>query len=131
MLKGFRDFVTRGNVIDLAVAVVIGAAFTALVNSFVVNFINPIIGALGGKDLVEKQYGATVQTYEGRLQADKFFRQLSDAGRANDFVFVLGFEAIDAMMQAAEAMIHRPQPRMATVAGPPTRAIAPTLPMPR
>ncbi|MBZ9603294.1 BMP family lipoprotein [Phyllobacterium chamaecytisi] len=59
--------------------------------------------ALGGKELVEKQYGATVQTYEGRQQADKFFRQLSDAGRANDFVFVLGFEAIDAMMQAAEA----------------------------
>ena len=59
--------------------------------------------ALGGKDLVEKEHGATVQTYEGRLQADKFFRQLSDAGRANDFVFVLGFEAIDAMMQAAEA----------------------------
>ncbi|MGE3307475.1 MAG: BMP family protein [Rhizobiaceae bacterium] len=59
--------------------------------------------ALGGKELVEKQYGATVQTYEGRLQADKFFRQLSDAGRANDFVFVLGFEAIDAMTQAAEA----------------------------
>lgn len=59
--------------------------------------------ALGGKELVEKEYGATVQTYEGRLQADKFFRQLSDAGRANDFVFVLGFEAIDAMMQAAEA----------------------------
>jgi basic membrane protein A len=59
--------------------------------------------ALGGKELVEKEHGATVRTYEGRLQADKFFRQLSDAGRANDVVFVLGFEAIDAMMQAAEA----------------------------
>jgi basic membrane protein A len=59
--------------------------------------------ALGGKELVEKKFGATVQTYEGRLQADKFFRQLSDAGRANDFVFVLGFEAIDAMTQAAES----------------------------
>lgn len=59
--------------------------------------------ALGGKDLIEKNYGATVATYEGRLQADKFFRQLSDAGRANDFVFVLGFEAIDAMLEAAAA----------------------------
>ncbi len=59
--------------------------------------------ALGGKELVEQNYGATVSTYEGRLQADKFFRQLSDAGRANDFVFVLGFEAIDAMLEAAEA----------------------------
>ncbi len=59
--------------------------------------------ALGGKDLVEDNYEATVNTYEGRLQADKFFRQLSDAGRNNDMVFVLGFEAIDAMMRAAEA----------------------------
>ena len=49
MLKGFRDFVLRGNVIDLAVAVVIGAAFTALVNSFTTNLIKPIVGlALGG-----------------------------------------------------------------------------------
>ena len=49
MLKGFRDFVLRGNVIDLAVAVVIGAAFTALVNSFTTNPIKPIVGlALGG-----------------------------------------------------------------------------------
>ena len=46
MLKGFREFVMRGNVIDLAVAVVIGAAFTAVVNSIVENFFNPIIGAL-------------------------------------------------------------------------------------
>jgi basic membrane protein A len=58
--------------------------------------------ALGGKELIEKELGATVRTYEGRLQADRFFRQISDAGRANDFVFVLGFEAIDAMIQAAE-----------------------------
>ena len=64
MLKGFRDFVTRGNVIDLAVAVVIGAAFTALVNSFVVNFINPILGALGGKDL--KNYFWCISAPEGQ-----------------------------------------------------------------
>ena len=46
MLKGFREFIMRGNVIDLAVAVVIGAAFTAVVNSIVENLFNPIIGAL-------------------------------------------------------------------------------------
>src|ERR1700761_1196711 len=46
MLKGFRDFVLRGNVVDLAVAVVIGAAFTAIVNSLVTNTINPLIAAL-------------------------------------------------------------------------------------
>ncbi|HEV7184693.1 MAG TPA: large conductance mechanosensitive channel protein MscL [Leifsonia sp.] len=46
MFKGFREFVLRGNVIDLAVAVVVGAAFTAVVNSIVANVFNPLVGAL-------------------------------------------------------------------------------------
>lgn len=46
MLKGFRDFVLRGNVVDLAVAVVIGAAFGAVVNSLVSDIINPLIAAI-------------------------------------------------------------------------------------
>lgn len=46
MIKGFRDFITRGNVIDLAVAVVIGAAFGAVVTSLVGNVINPIIAGV-------------------------------------------------------------------------------------
>ncbi len=51
MWKEFRDFINRGNVIDLAVAVILGAAFTAIVNSLVNDIIMPIIGAiLGGID---------------------------------------------------------------------------------
>ena len=50
MLTGFKDFLLRGNIVDLAVAVVIGTAFTALVTSFTDNFINPLIAALGGAD---------------------------------------------------------------------------------
>ena len=53
MLKGFRDFIAKGSVIDLAVGIVIGAAFTALVGSFVANIINPLVGALGAKSLNE------------------------------------------------------------------------------
>ena len=49
MLKGFRDFILRGNVLDLAVAVIIGAAFTAIVNSVVKDIINPLIAAIVGK----------------------------------------------------------------------------------
>jgi large conductance mechanosensitive channel len=49
MLKDFRDFVLRGNVVDLAVAVVIGAAFGAVVTAFVASFITPLIAAIGGK----------------------------------------------------------------------------------
>jgi large conductance mechanosensitive channel len=48
MLKGFREFVFRGNVFELAVAVVVGTAFTAVVTSIVTNLINPIIAAIGG-----------------------------------------------------------------------------------
>ncbi|MFK4730907.1 large conductance mechanosensitive channel protein MscL [Agromyces mediolanus] len=46
MINGFKEFIMRGNVIDLAVAVVIGAAFTAVVNSIVENLINPLLGLL-------------------------------------------------------------------------------------
>ncbi|MFF0203628.1 MscL family protein [Streptomyces sp. NPDC005017] len=48
---GFKAFLTRGNVIDLAVAVVIGAAFTNIVNSVVRGVINPLVGAIGTKNL--------------------------------------------------------------------------------
>lgn len=51
MLKGFKDFITRGNVVDLAVAVVIGTAFTAIVTAFTTNLINPLIASLGGADV--------------------------------------------------------------------------------
>lgn len=48
MLKGFRDFLLRGNIVELAVAVVIGTAFTALVTAFTTSFLEPLIGLLGG-----------------------------------------------------------------------------------
>jgi large conductance mechanosensitive channel len=48
MLKGFRDFLLRGNVVDLAVAVVIGAAFGTVVNSVVTNLLTPVIALAGG-----------------------------------------------------------------------------------
>jgi large conductance mechanosensitive channel len=51
MLKGFREFIAHGNVIDLAVGIVIGAAFSSLVNAFVVNVINPLLGLAGTKSL--------------------------------------------------------------------------------
>ena len=45
MIKEFRDFIARGNIMDLAVGIIIGAAFTAIVNSLVNDLINPLIGA--------------------------------------------------------------------------------------
>jgi len=49
VLKEFREFILRGNVVDLAVAVVIGAAFGAVVTSLVADIITPVIAAIGGQ----------------------------------------------------------------------------------
>src|SRR5574338_580497 len=49
MLKDFRDFILRGNVVDLAVAVVIGAAFGAVVTALVKDLLTPLIAAIGGQ----------------------------------------------------------------------------------
>jgi large conductance mechanosensitive channel len=61
MLKGFRQFVMRGNVIDLAVAVVIGAAFGAVVTALVKDLITPLIAAIAGKP----DFSAIVFTING------------------------------------------------------------------
>lgn len=55
MLKEFREFIAKGNMLDLAIGIVIGAAFTAIVNSLVKDIINPIIG-LGGSSNFDKMY---------------------------------------------------------------------------
>lgn len=49
IMKGFRDFILRGNVIDLSVAVVVGAAFNSIVKAFVADLVTPLIAAIGGK----------------------------------------------------------------------------------
>lgn len=48
MLQGFKEFLFRGNIVDLAVAVVIGTAFAALIKSFSESFISPLLGLVGG-----------------------------------------------------------------------------------
>ena len=48
MLQGFKDFLVRGNIVDLAVAVVIGTAFAALIKSFTGSFVSPLLGLIGG-----------------------------------------------------------------------------------
>jgi large conductance mechanosensitive channel len=53
MLKGFKDFLMRGNVVDLAVAVIIGAAFTTIVTAFTSGLIKPLISTVGGSDAAQ------------------------------------------------------------------------------
>lgn len=65
MINGFKEFILRGNVIDLAVAVVIGAAFTAVVNSIVENLFNPIISALFNAESLNKALPVVIPTMSG------------------------------------------------------------------
>jgi large conductance mechanosensitive channel len=63
MLKDFKAFVMKGNVIDLAVAVVIGVAFGAVITSIVDHLITPVLGLFGDQDF--SQYGITLKEGEG------------------------------------------------------------------
>lgn len=70
MLKGFKDFIMRGNVLDLAVAVVIGTAFTAVVTAVVTNLINPLIATFGGTNIHGWSYTINNANPKTTLQFD-------------------------------------------------------------
>ena len=64
MLKEFKDFIARGNVMDMAVGIIMGAAFTAIVNSMVGDLIMPVIGVLtSGVDFADKFIALHGKTY--------------------------------------------------------------------
>jgi large conductance mechanosensitive channel len=65
VLRGFREFILRGNVIDLAVAVVIGTAFTAIVTAIVTSIINPLIGAVFNASSLSEALVVTIPTIQG------------------------------------------------------------------
>jgi large conductance mechanosensitive channel len=71
MVREFRDFILRGNVLDLAVGIVIGAAFTAIVNSLVADILTPIIGILFQANFSEwtATVNGSVITYGNFIQA--------------------------------------------------------------
>ena len=73
MLKGFRDFILRGNVVDLAVAVVIGAAFTGIVGSLVKDIITPFIAAI----FKQPDFSSLVLTvHGGKITYGNFLNQV-------------------------------------------------------
>lgn len=64
-MHGFRSFLLRGNVVDLAIAVVIGAAFSAVVNAFVAAFLTPLVGVLTGAtgDVEKRSFAVSGVTF--------------------------------------------------------------------
>lgn len=72
MLKEFKDFIAKGNVMDMAVGIIIGAAFTAIVGSLVADMINPLIGLfMGGVDFggLTASVGEATFTYGNFIMA--------------------------------------------------------------
>lgn len=65
MIQGFKEFILRGNVVDLAVAVVIGAAFTGVVTAIVESFFNPLIGALFNAESLATAFAVEIPTLAG------------------------------------------------------------------
>jgi large conductance mechanosensitive channel len=82
MLKEFKDFIAKGNVMDMAVGIIIGAAFTAIVKSMVDDLINPIIGLfLGGVDFTNNFIV---------LSGDGDYASLAEAREAGAAAFAYG-----------------------------------------
>ncbi|MCT4553125.1 MAG: large conductance mechanosensitive channel protein MscL [Pelagimonas sp.] len=72
MIKEFKDFIAKGNVMDMAVGIIIGAAFTAIVSSMVADLINPIIGIfMGGLDLTGWFYALDGGSYASLAAAEE------------------------------------------------------------
>lgn len=103
MLKGFKDFLMRGNVIDLAVAVVVGSAFTAIVTAFTSNIIEPAIAATGGGNVS----GLSIQLVPGNAKSiidfaavfNAFITFLMTAGVVY-FLFVLPMQRVQERRKA-------------------------------
>jgi large conductance mechanosensitive channel len=70
MLKGFREFILRGNVIDLAVGIIIGAAFTAIVTALVTGIFNPVIGLIFHASDLSKALIVTIPSVNGSAPAE-------------------------------------------------------------
>jgi large conductance mechanosensitive channel len=113
VLKGFRDFVLRGNVVDLAVAVVIAAAFGAVITSFVADILTPLLGLLGVPDFttLTVQVGAAEVRYGLFLNALIAFVLVALA----IYLFVVKpKEAFDARVAKEEAATTKACPHCAT-----------------
>lgn len=113
--KSFKAFISRGNVIDLAVGIVMGAAFTAIVNSFVTDLITPIVGLATGSNLenlfivIRTPANATNATYSTPAEAQKIGVVTWNYGR---FIqTLLNFIIISACMfflvRAVQTLLHK------------------------
>jgi large conductance mechanosensitive channel len=100
MIKEFREFLLRGNVVDLAVAVVIGVAFGAVVTSFVEDLLTPLIAAVGGEPDFA---GLTFTINESRFRYGEFINAVISFVIIAAAVFFLIVKPVNALMARRKA----------------------------
>jgi large conductance mechanosensitive channel len=100
MLKEFREFLLRGNVVDLAVAVIIGAAFGAVVTSFVEDLLTPLIAAVGGETDFA---GITFTINESRFRYGEFINAVVSFVIIAAAVFFAVVKPVNALMARRKA----------------------------
>lgn len=107
MIKEFREFLNRGNVVDLAVAVILGAAFTAIVRSLVDDIIMPLIGVLlGGLDLTT----LSIQVEEAQILYGLFLQAILNFFIITFIVFLVVRYYNKLVRKQAEAPMSPPAP---------------------
>lgn len=104
VVQEFKEFVLRGNVIDLAIAVVIGAAFAAVVDAAVTDLITPIIGAIGGQPNFEK---ITFTINGSQFMIGHFINQLVSFLIIAAVIFFLVIKPLNLLLERAR---HEPTP---------------------
>ncbi|MEL0626230.1 large conductance mechanosensitive channel protein MscL [Salinibacterium amurskyense] len=122
MLSGFKAFILRGNVIDLAVAVVIGAAFTAVVNTIVEAVFNPLIGALFNAESLATALPVVIPTAGGEAEATIYFGAVIAAIIQFLLVAVVVYFAIVAPMNYANKLADARKPKVVEPEAGPTEA---------
>jgi large conductance mechanosensitive channel len=120
----FRAFIARGNVVDLAIGIIIGAAFTTVVGSFVKDVINPVIGvAIGGVDFSNVFVALNGQSYPTLDAAQKSGAPTLNIGLFINAIINFGIVAFVVFwIGKAAARLIRREAAEPTVPPPPTRA---------
>jgi large conductance mechanosensitive channel len=106
MIKEFREFLLRGNVVDLAVAVILGAAFGAVVASFVEDLLTPLLAAVGGEPDFA---GLTFTINESRFRYGEFINAVVSFVIVGAAIFFLVVKPVNTLMARREAGLE-PEP---------------------
>jgi large conductance mechanosensitive channel len=109
MLKGFRDFIMRGNVVELAVAVAIGSAFTAVVNQFGDSFIEPLVGLVGGGGVEGGRFTVNGQVFDWAAFVNAVLFFLLTAVVIY-FIVVAPYNAFEERRQRGQGPVDPPPP---------------------